>query len=82
VRRYRAIASLCRQAAASRPEQKWSLLQQAEDWERRAISELETCLEPSERAEEDEDPQPSNEHRVDTRWWLPRREGPFAGLLG
>lgn len=56
VRRYRAIASLCRQTAAFRPEQKWSLLQQAEDWERRAISEIEDCLQAGEPAEEDEDP--------------------------
>jgi hypothetical protein len=41
VRRYRTIASLCRQAAAFRPAQKWTLLQQAYEWERRAISELE-----------------------------------------
>jgi len=79
-RRYRAIASLCRQTAAFRPEQKWSLLQQAEDWERRAISEIEDCLQASEPAEEDEDPQPSNEPQIDTRWWLPRREGLFANL--
>ena len=79
-RRYRAIASLCRQTAAFRPEQKWSLLQQAEDSERRAISEIEDCLQASEPAEEDEDPQPSNEPQIDTRWWLPRREGVFANL--
>ena len=36
VRRYRAIASLCRQTAALRPLQKWSLLDQAEGWERLA----------------------------------------------
>jgi hypothetical protein len=41
VRRYRAIACLCRQAAAFRPVQKISLLEQAEDWERRALMELE-----------------------------------------
>lgn len=41
VRRYRAIASLYRQTAAFRPIQKWSLLDQAEEWERRAVSELE-----------------------------------------
>jgi hypothetical protein len=41
VRRYRAIASLYRQTAAFRPVQKWSLLDQAEEWERRAVRELE-----------------------------------------
>ena len=41
VRRYRATASLYRQTAAFRPLQKWSLLEQAERWERLALSELE-----------------------------------------
>ena len=41
VRRYRAIASLHRQTAAFRPRQSWSLLEQASEWETRAISELE-----------------------------------------
>ena len=41
VRRYRTIASLCRQTAALRPDQKWSLLRQAYDWERLAMTELE-----------------------------------------
>ena len=41
VRRYRAIASLCRQTAALRPLQKWSLLEQAERWDRLAVAELE-----------------------------------------
>ena len=41
VRRYRTIASLCRQTAASRPDQKWSLLGQAYEWERLAMTELE-----------------------------------------
>jgi hypothetical protein len=41
VRRYRAIASLCRQTAAFRPLQRWSLLQQAEEWEHAAVKELE-----------------------------------------
>jgi hypothetical protein len=41
VRRYRAIASLCRQAAAFRPIQQHSLLAQAEEWEHQAVSELE-----------------------------------------
>jgi len=41
VRRYRGIASLYRQTAAFRPGQSWSLLEQARDWEARALSELE-----------------------------------------
>jgi hypothetical protein len=41
VRRYRAIASLYRQTAAFRPHQRWSLLDQAEEWERLAVNELE-----------------------------------------
>jgi hypothetical protein len=41
VRGYRTIASLCRQTAAFRPAQKWTLLEQAYEWERRAMTELE-----------------------------------------
>ena len=41
VRRYRAIASLYRQTAAFRPLQRLSLLEQAFEWERRALAELE-----------------------------------------
>jgi hypothetical protein len=41
VRRYRAIASLYRQTAAFRPLQRLSLLEQAREWEERAIAELE-----------------------------------------
>jgi hypothetical protein len=41
VRRYRTIASLCRQTAAFRPLQRWSLLERADEWERLAIAELE-----------------------------------------
>jgi hypothetical protein len=41
VRRYRNIASLFRQAAAFRPTQKCTLLEQANEWERRAMTELE-----------------------------------------
>ena len=41
VRRYRTIASLYRQTAAFRPAQKWTLLEQANEWERRAVTELE-----------------------------------------
>jgi len=41
VRRYRIVASLYRQTAAFRPLQRTSLLAQAEEWEQRAVSELE-----------------------------------------
>ncbi|HET7886960.1 MAG TPA: hypothetical protein VFL62_12100 [Bradyrhizobium sp.] len=41
VRRYRAIASLYRQTAAFRPNQRQTLLEQALEWEARALSELE-----------------------------------------
>jgi hypothetical protein len=41
VRRYRAIASLHRQTAVFRPCQSWSLLEQAGEWEARALAELE-----------------------------------------
>ena len=41
VRRYRATASLYRQTAAFRPNQRLSLLEQALEWESRALSELE-----------------------------------------
>src|SRR6185369_8430060 len=40
-RRYRTIASLYRQTAAFRPDQKWSLLAQAFEYERLAGTELE-----------------------------------------
>ncbi len=87
VRRYRAIASLCRQTAAFRPEQKMSLLQQAEEWERLAVMALDIGYEPEGSSEEDlapeaelEEAEPDAEPQVDTRWWLPRREGLFAGL--
>ena len=41
VRRYRTIASLYRQTAAFRPDQKCSLLAQAHEYERLAVAELE-----------------------------------------
>jgi hypothetical protein len=41
VRRYRTIASLYRQTAAFRPDQQWSLLAQAFEYERLARAELE-----------------------------------------
>jgi hypothetical protein len=37
---YRALASLCRQQAAYRPDQSWQLLGQAERWEHLAATEL------------------------------------------
>ena len=48
VRRYRAIASLYRQTAAFRPNQRLSLLEQAREWEERALAELEGYFEPHE----------------------------------
>jgi hypothetical protein len=42
VRRYRAIASLYRRTATFRPQQSWSLLVQADEWEQLAVAELET----------------------------------------
>lgn len=48
VRRYRAIASLYRQTAAFRPNQRQSLLEQAYEWEIRALAELEGYFEPHE----------------------------------
>lgn len=41
VRRYRTIASLYRQTAVFRPAQKWTLLAQAYEYERLAVTELE-----------------------------------------
>lgn len=41
VRRYRTIASLYRQTANFRPHQRASLLDQAQEWEDRAVLELE-----------------------------------------
>lgn len=38
--RYRALASLCRQQAAYRPDLSWQLLGQAERWEHLAEDEL------------------------------------------
>jgi hypothetical protein len=45
VRRYRTIASLCRQTAAFRPLHSGSLLEQAREWEHRAVAELEAYYE-------------------------------------
>lgn len=101
IRRYRAIASLCRQTAAFRPEQKLTLLQQAEEWDRLAMDELESLRAPimpvyqpvepvmealemeaqeAEAQETEENDEQAGEPYIDTRWWLPRREGLFAGL--
>jgi hypothetical protein len=44
VRRYRTIASLYRQTAAFCPDQRWSLLAQAFEYERLARTELEGCF--------------------------------------
>jgi hypothetical protein len=41
IRRYRTIASLYRQTAAFRPLHSRSLLEQAREWEHRAVAELE-----------------------------------------
>lgn len=86
-RRYRAIASLCRQAANFRPGQQSSLLQQAEDWERLAMMELEAHDERNEVVDEDlepeleaEAPEAEEAPQAEVRWWLPRPEGLFAGL--
>ena len=66
VRRYRAIASLCRQTAALRPLQKWSLLDQAEGWERLAAEEayLIVCNSP------DRDQELQATPRAEGRWEL------------
>jgi hypothetical protein len=48
VRRYRAIASLYRQTATFRPLQRLSLLEQAREWESRALAELEGYFGPHE----------------------------------
>ena len=50
VRRYRTIASLCRQTAAYRPPHSSSLLAQAKEWEYRAVAELEAYFEVFNRA--------------------------------
>jgi hypothetical protein len=55
VRRYRAIASLHRQTATFRPHQRWSLLEQAEEWDRLAVNELEAYFEDC--AQDDRRPQ-------------------------
>lgn len=49
VRRYQTIASLYRQTAAFRPLQRYSLMEQAKEWEHRAVTELETYFDAFER---------------------------------
>jgi len=66
VRQYRAIASLYRQTAAFRPLQKWSLLDQADEWEHRAVVELEAYFEGHEETICDLPPQLGG--RADLRW--------------
>lgn len=57
VRRYRAIGSLYRQAAAFRPAQSWSLLRQAEEWEQLALMELEAYYSDRSGLDYDQPPQ-------------------------
>jgi hypothetical protein len=57
VRQYRAIASLYRQTAAFRPHQRWSLLDQAEEWERLAVTELEAYFDACSDWHDDRQPQ-------------------------
>ena len=49
VRRCRAIASLYRQTAAFKPEQKYSLLDRAEEWDQVALAQLESYFWRAER---------------------------------
>jgi hypothetical protein len=71
VRRYRAIASLHRQTAAFRPHQSWSLLEQAEQWERLAVEQLEAYFDACGGRHDDEEP------RV-VRYATPRWESTVA----
>jgi hypothetical protein len=66
VRRYRAIASLCRRTAAFRPLQSGSLLRQADEWEHLAVAELEAYFNLHESAVYDL--QPKIPRRPDARW--------------
>ena len=49
VRRCRAIASLYRQTAAFKPEQRYTLLDQAEEWDQVALAQLESYFWRAER---------------------------------
>jgi hypothetical protein len=69
VRQYRAIASLYRQTAAFRPHQRWSLLDQAEEWDRLAVTELETYFDACNDWHDDRQPHA-------TRYDVPRWEMP------
>jgi len=66
VRRYRAIASLWRQTASFRPDQSWSLLEQAERWESLAVAELETYF--NARKSDDYDRRPHATSYADRNW--------------
>jgi hypothetical protein len=66
VRRYRAIASLHRQTAAFRPHQRWSLLDQAEEWERLAVVELEAYFNACNRRHDDRQTQAAR--YAESRW--------------
>jgi hypothetical protein len=66
VRRYRAIASLWRQTASFRPDQSWSLLEQAERWEGLAVAELETYF--NVRKIDDYDRRPYATSYADRNW--------------
>lgn len=68
VRRYRTIASLYRQTAAFRPHQRWSLLEQAEEWESRAVSELEAYFAIRQAAAERAMPHPA--YHAPARWQM------------
>jgi len=65
VRRYRAIASLYRQTAAFRPLQRATLLDQAKEWEYRALAELESHFM---TGTADYDKQPQAAPYADARW--------------
>jgi hypothetical protein len=69
VRRYRAIASLYRQTAAFRPLQRWSLLDQAEEWERLAVAELEAYFNACSSRHDDRRPQIAG--YAGQRWEMP-----------
>ena len=69
VRRYRAIASLHRQTAAFRPHQRWSLLSQAEEWERLAVEQLEAYFSP--RNGRHDVPEPRVARSAGLRWETP-----------
>jgi hypothetical protein len=59
VRRYQAIASLYRRTATFRPQQSWSLLRQADEWEQLAVTELEAYFSLRDRAVRDLRPAPA-----------------------